>query len=124
MIAAPDLEEVALLLQDQEGETEAGGEATVIHLADVEMETANFIYGATRRLTVCWELADLFIRAQSVRSSQAFELLKFSVDDQACRPRRNSLLAAAESWISQAMDEDAAGDYATAEDGGEADALP
>ena len=65
---------------------------------------------------LCWDLANLFIRVYSLRSSQAFELLRFSYEGQACRPRRSSLLGAAEAWISQAMDEDAAGDYATAED--------
>lgn len=67
-------------------------------------------------IDVSWELAECFIRAHSLRSAQNLELIKFSVDGQAGRCRVGSLLAAAESWMSQVMDDDAAGDYATAED--------
>lgn len=119
MIAAPDTEEVAHFLQDQEVELEGGLESTALHLAEVEMEiTRGRLLGTAAILLVdlCWDLANLFIRVYSLRSSQAFELLRFSYEGQACRPRRSSLLGAAEAWISQAMDEDAAGDYATAED--------
>ena len=81
MIAAPDTEEVAHLLQDQEVELEGGVEATAIHLAEVEMETTRGrLLGTAAILLVdlCWDLANLFIRAHSLRSSQAFELLRFS----------------------------------------------
>lgn len=127
MIAAPDCEEVVHFLQEQELELDGGGEATVFHLAETEMETSRGrLLGTTAVLLadVCWELVDLFIRAHSLRSSQAFELIKFTLDGQACRPRRSSLLASAEAWINEAMDEDTAGDYATADDQADVGGLP
>ena len=127
MIAAPDCEEVVHFLQEQELELDGGGEATVLHLAETEMETSRGrLLGTTAVLLadVCWELVDLFIRAHSLRSSQAFELIKFTLDGQACRPRRSSLLASAEAWINEAMDEDTAGDYATADDQADVGGLP
>ena len=72
MIAAPDCEEVVHFLQEQELELDGGGEATVLHLAETEMETSRGrLLGTTAVLLadVCWELVDLFIRAHSLRSS-------------------------------------------------------
>ena len=60
-----------------------------------------------------WEMVALFMRAHPLRSSSTFELLRFALNDQPCRPRRSALQAVAEQWIHEVMDDDTAGDYVT-----------
>ena len=89
----------------------------MLHLAEVAMETTRGRLLGTAAVVLIdasWELADCFIRAHSLRSTQNFELLKFTYEEQNCRCRVSSLQEAAEVWINQAMDVDTAGDYATA----------
>lgn len=127
MVAVPDIEDVVHFFQEQELELSAGGEAAVLHLTEVEMETTrgrSLGVASVMLADVSWELSGCFIRAHSLRSSHHLELMKFTVDDQACRCRVGSLLAAADDWIHQAMDDDTAGDYATAEDVEQPEDLP
>lgn len=77
MVAAPDLEDVVHFFQEQELELDGGGEAAVLHLAEVAMETTRGRLLGTAAMVlidVSWELADCFIRAHSLRSTQNFEL--------------------------------------------------
>lgn len=119
MVCLPDFPEVSDFLQQQEHPTEEAEAAVALFGVDVEAETARG--RALGRQVPClladvlWPLSHLFVRANALRSS-SIELLKFMVDDVVCRPRRDDLLAAVESWIHDNMDEDTAADYVTGEE--------
>eukprot|EP00913_Durusdinium_trenchii_P028841 g27043.t1 len=115
MVALPDTAEVASFLQDLEAE--GGGEPGVaLHSVEVDMETVRGRFlGASPCLLadVVWDLSHHFGRATPLRAASVVELQKFAWGEQACRPRRASLEAAADNWIHDAMDEDTAADYVT-----------
>lgn len=115
MVALPDTAEVASFLQDLEAE--GGGEPGVaLHSVEVDMETVRGRFlGASPCLLadVAWDLSHHFGRATPLRAASVVELQKFAWGEQACRPRRASLEAAADNWIHDAMDEDTAADYVT-----------
>ena len=115
MVALPDLPDVVAFLQDQELELglEAGAAACVV---EVKLEnTRGRLLGRASCLLVdlVWELAALFMRASPLRAASLVELRKFVVGEQTGRPRRASVLEAAEGWIHETMDEDTAADYVT-----------
>ena len=93
MVVLPDFVEVTQFLREEC--TSDGSEACAIYPTEV------------------LEMVALFMRAHPLRSSSTFELLRFALNDQPCRPRRSALQAVAEQWIHEVMGDDTAGDYVT-----------
>ena len=65
---------------------------------------------------VPWDRASLFSRVSTLRGDAARALVRFSVNGTVARPVQASLLDAAAAWITSQMDEDTAGEYATADE--------
>ena len=111
MVVLPDFVEVTQFLREQC--TSDGSEACAIYPTEVLMETPRgrvLADGPCILVDLVWEMVALFMRAHPLRSSSTFELLRFALNDQPCRPRRS---AVAEQWIHEVMDDDTAGDYVT-----------
>lgn len=73
--------------------------------------------GAAMLVDAPWEGLDAFRRATALRGGAGQQqLLKFTFSEQFCKPNRESTIFAAESWITEAMDEDTAVDYASCDD--------
>ena len=114
MVVLPDFVEVTQFLREQC--TSDGSEACAIYPTQVLMEPPRgrvLTDGPCILVDLVWEMVGLFTRAHPLRSSSTFELLRFALNDQPCRPRRSALQAVAEQWIHEVMDDDTAGDYVT-----------
>eukprot|EP00913_Durusdinium_trenchii_P030567 g28630.t2 len=124
MVAVPDLEEIAHLLQDQEPEEEEV-DPVALYPTSVNMETPRGRFlgeGSVLLADLLWPLARLFTRGSPLRSQTMGEVLRFTFEDQAAKPSRAGLEQAADQWIHEAMDEDTAADYVTVDGGAEPEA--
>lgn len=121
MVALPELEEIGTYLREPETE-EAGENAAALYPTSVLLETPRgraLGEGPILLADLVWPLVQLFSRASPLRSQAMGEVFRFTFEDQAARPNRQSLEAMADQWIHETMDEDTAGDYVTADGGGD-----
>ena len=119
MIAAPDVAEVGRFLEEQQGAD--GQELCAIYQTEALMETNRgraLGEGALLLVDLPWELSRLFIKVHSLRNPASYDILRFTVGDQPCRPRRSALIGASDHWVHEVMDDDAAGDYVTGDSEG------
>ena len=89
------------------------------HQTSVQMENARGrALGTVDAVLVdCpWSALQFFKRASSLRGEAALARLKFVHDGVTCRPSREGALFAAEAWIAETMDEEAAGEYMSCEE--------
>jgi len=89
------------------------------HQTSVQMENARGrALGTVDAVLVdCpWSALQFFKRASSLRGEAALFRLKFVHDGVTCRPSREGALFAAEAWIAETMDEEAAGEYMSCEE--------
>ena len=63
-----------------------------------------------------WSALGFLKRAASLRGDAAQSLVKFIHDGVTCRPSREGAVFAAEAWIAETMDDEAAGDYESCEE--------
>ena len=68
-----------------------------------------------------WAALQFFKRSSALRGEAAASLLKFVHEGITCRPSRDGAYFAADAWISENMEEEAAGDYVTCEEAEEAE---
>ena len=122
LVVLPNVEEVDAFLRELSGEE--GADGAIIHLAELELETTRgrpLGAGSCLLFDLTWEMAKWFMRVSVLRSTSTYEVIRFTHNEVACRPRRSSVEAVANAWIAETMDSDTAGEYLTAE---EAEIIP
>eukprot|EP00435_Cladocopium_sp_Y103_P009147 s978_g2.t1 len=119
MVAAPLLPQVEAIFQEEDVAEEDRVFACTQPEVQLEAVRGGRVLGqgAVLLVDVPWEYAGLFTRAVVLRGEAARQLLRFQYQDAIARPSRTGLLEAAHAWVTGQMDEDTAGDYASAESG-------
>ena len=118
MVAAPLLPQVDPFFQEEGLAEEDRLFAST--QAEVQMETTRGrAVGQVPVLLVDvpWEYSSFFTRAPALRGEAARQLLRFQHQGGVVRPTKAALIEAANAWVTSHMDEDTAGDYASAESG-------
>ena len=114
MALFPRVEELAAFFE--EGDNAA---IYAVHAARVRVESARG--RGLSELDVLlvdapWGALESFRKSTAFRGTAAADLVRLSVEDGHCRPVRASADEAAQSWITQYMDEDTAGEYVTCDE--------
>ena len=94
----------------------ADGETYALNACVVQLESAKGKHlgeGQGLLVDAPWEALSNFRCPLSLRGDPLRLLIRFTCDNNVCRPSRESVLLAADTWISQLMDEDTAQEYAT-----------
>ena len=96
-------------------------ETFAVHPCTVQLESSKgkaLGDGSGYLIDAPWEVLTYFRRPLYLRGDPLKLLIRFTFEGNTCRPSRTSVLEAADTWITELMDEDTAQEYVTCEEFG------